>query len=89
VITEAVYALERLYLLERSEIAAALQYVFRSSSIDYNADLIDEVFTLYQNRKPLSFVDCYVKLEASGRDADVATFDKKLIKEGAHIREPQ
>lgn len=89
VATEAVYALERIYALERSEIKTALLYIFRSSQIGYNASLLDSVFDMYEERKSLSFVDCYAALEARSQNRELATFDKNLVKGNAHVKEPR
>lgn len=89
VATEAVYALERIYGLERVEIKTALLYIFRSSQFGYNATLLDSVFEMYEKRSSLSFVDCYAALEAMSQNRELATFDKKLIKGNAHVKEPR
>ena len=88
VVTETVYALERLYKLERSEVTVVLRYILRSFRITYNSRLLDEVFDVYETRRSLSFVDCYAKIEAGQNGYDLVTFDKKLIRSSPHIKDP-
>lgn len=88
VVAEAVYTLQRIYGLERSEITRLLLYVFRTTQILYNSRLLDAVFEVYETRRSLSFVDCYAAIEAANRDHELATFDKKLTKAYPHIKEP-
>lgn len=88
VVAEAVYTLQRIYGLERSEITRMLLYIFRTSEVMYNSRLLDPVFEVYERRSSLSFVDCYAALEAGNRDHELATFDKKLTKAYPHIKEP-
>lgn len=88
VVAEAVYTLQRIYGLERSEITRMLLYIFRTSQVIYNSRLLDAVFEFYERRSSLSFVDCYAAMEAGIRDHELATFDKKLTKAFPHIKEP-
>jgi len=89
VVTEAVYTLQRIYGLERFEITKMLLYIFRTSQITYNAQVLDAVFELYESRTSLSFVDCYAAIESKSRNRELATFDKKLLKAFPHIKEPR
>ncbi len=88
VVAEAVYTLQRIYGLDRSEITRMLLYIFRTSQVLYNSRLLDAVFEVYEQRKSLSFVDCYAAMEAGNRDHELATFDKRLTKAHPHIKEP-
>lgn len=90
VIAEAVFAMEKVYRIERPRIYQLFSTFFKLETIAYNESLISEVFKKYLESRALSFVDCYSAAEAFFYDNQIATFDKALLRKGGdHVREPK
>ena len=89
VITETIFVLEKIYEARRRDIASSLRSFLRFPNLLSNADLLNDVMDLYQNRESLSIIDCYAAVEAGPSGNQMVTFDKKLLKYGgSHVIEP-
>lgn len=87
VITEAVFVLERVIEMKRSDIAKLVGKFLALPNIVYNDYFLDEVFDMYKAKPKLSFVDCYAAVEASVYENKLFTFDDNLAKHGGkHVK---
>ena len=76
---ETVFVLENIKKISRETIRKAILTVFGKSNIKCNRDLFIEILTFYINRPKLSFVDCYLDVNARKTgDVPLLTFDKKM-----------
>jgi len=80
VIAEIVYVLEKLYKVNRHEIINQLNLLItRRNVVVQDVDVLQAAFELFTG-KNLDFVDCLLCGYASMRGAEIATFDKGILK---------
>lgn len=82
VIIETVYVLEKIFQIPRQDIARLVGDFFNFPNLATNRDFLPEVISLYRDHPALSVVDCYVAIESTTRDNQLATFDKRLASQG-------
>lgn len=88
-ITETVFVLEKYYKAPRNEIVLSMRAFLALPNLSSNAGMFGDVFDLYEARRTLSIIDCYVAVEANAWQNDLVTFDKKLLQYGGtHVVEP-
>ena len=89
VVAECVFVLEKVYKLDRKEIATLLVNFLDLETVSFNESLIENTFGLYAESAILSFVDCYSIIEATLASNSLVTFDQAIIKKhGTTAREP-
>ena len=89
VVTEAVFVLERVIGLSRSDITKLFRAFLGLPNIVYNNYFLDQVIDLYAIHKKLSFVDCYASAEAKAYSNKLLSFDKDLVRLGGpHVKLP-
>lgn len=90
VISEAVFVLENSMEFDRRTIAHLLRGLIAIPGLECRDHLLPQVVDLYEQKRSLSFVDCYSAVEAGVFGAKLYTFDKKLINQGGpHVLSPQ
>lgn len=83
-IAEVVYVLDKYYKYTREEIYQSLQVFLTAESghLNYDADLVENVFPFYVTHPKLSFDDCFLATLAEKNHATpLLTFDKKLARQ--------
>lgn len=89
VVTETVYVLEQTLKYDRSFISSLLRMFLGLPGVSHNDHILPAVFSLFEQKPSLSFVDCYAATEAKIFGTKLYTFDKKLINQGgAHVQAP-
>ncbi|HQU94176.1 MAG TPA: PIN domain-containing protein [Pyrinomonadaceae bacterium] len=89
VFTEAVFVLENSLGYDRRSVVSLLRVLLTVPGLVYSDHLLSDVLTMYENKRSLSFVDCYASTEAGKFGVKLFTFDKKLQNQGgAHVSEP-
>ena len=89
VVTETVYVLEQTLKYDRSFISSLLRMFLDLPGVSHNDHILPDVFSLFEQKPSLSFVDCYAATEAKIFGTKLYTFDKKLINQGgAHVQAP-
>jgi len=90
VISEAVFVLEKGMGFDRQTIADLLRGLIAIPGLNCSDHLLPQVVDLYEQKRSLSFVDCYSAVEAGVFGTKLYTFDKKLINQGGlHVLSPQ
>lgn len=88
VLTETVFVLEKIYEISRKDLAALLRSFLTFPHVTYNTYLMNDVIDMFEKHHSLSIIDCYSAVEAKIFGNRLATFDKKLVKQGgAHVVE--
>ncbi len=78
---EMMYALEKLYEMERDAVCDNVRAVIRSDAFVCNSAFFEKVLMLYENEDKLSIIDCALLEYARQRPAlPLRTFDKDMIK---------
>jgi|SRR6188474_335664 len=89
VVAEAVYVLEKSRGYSRKHVASLIRVLMAIPGIVYSDHLLPKVIDAYENKKSLSFVDCYASIEAEIFGSNLYTFDKKLLNQGgSHVLAP-
>lgn len=87
-LTELVFVLEKLYRLNRREIAEMLDIILSIPQLLLDRPLFQTVVQLYLASPALSITDCYLTSAASAHGAvPLWTFDKKLAHQCPDARE--
>ena len=87
-LTELVFVLEKLYRLNRREIAEMLDIILSVPQLLLDRPLFQNVVQLYLASPALSITDCYLTSAASAHGAvPLWTFDKKLARQCPDARE--
>jgi uncharacterized protein len=90
VVAEAAFVLERVMGFDRLHAATLLRTLLAIPGLIYNEYLLPEVIALYEERRKLSFIDCYAAVEAGISNASLYTFDRKLLNQGGgHVKTPE
>jgi len=81
VVFEVVYVLEKLYKVERADIAGAMRVFLEENFIKtINKKELFCALDLYSSNKSLSLVDIYLSCHAKKAQGELVTFDTKLKK---------
>jgi predicted nucleic-acid-binding protein len=87
IIVEAIYVLEKVYQLSRSDICELINGFLGFSNVVHNPRFLIETIDLYKGHPSLSIVDCYACQEARAYGNELITFDKRLVNQGGqHVR---
>jgi predicted nucleic-acid-binding protein len=87
VFSEVAFVLEKGMKFERAYIGLLLRTLTALPNLTHNNVVLPEAIMLFETRKSLSFVDCYVSIEAKTFGVTLYTFDKKLLNQGGrHIQ---
>jgi predicted nucleic-acid-binding protein len=79
VIAEIVYVLEKVYRIDRDKIRLEMEYLLSCNNIKVaNYDLVKDALRKYANSR-LDFIDSILYGYAKIENAEIYTFDKKLI----------
>jgi len=79
VIAEIVYVLEKVYKIDRCKIQSEMEYLLSYKNIEVaNENLFKEALSKYASTK-LDFIDSVLYAYTKIENAEVYTFDKKLI----------
>lgn len=82
IIVEAIYVLEKVYQLSRSDIYELIIGFVGFSNVVHNPRFLIETLDLYKGRSSLSIVDCYACQEARAYGNELVTLDKRLVNHG-------
>lgn len=89
VVTETVYVLEKSLGYARKHVASLLKVLIAVPGLIYSDHLLPNVIKMYESKRSLSFVDCFLATEAVAFGSKLYTFDKKLVSQGgAHVLLP-
>lgn len=79
VVAEIVYVLEKVYNIDRSKICSELKDLIANVNIQVDdSDLLMEALNKYESSK-LDFIDTVLYAYSKVKNAEIYTFDKKLI----------
>ena len=83
VITESVYVMENdPYNYPRANIVDLIRKTMLAPRLDYDEELFEKVFALYEKHPKLSFNDCYLACKMERKDRlPFYTMDEKLAKQ--------
>lgn len=88
VVTEAVFVMESFFALDRASVAHLIKMFLVVPGL-ISSFFLPDVIDLYLARPALSWVDCYVAIEAKISGNNLYTFDKKLRTQGgSHVLIP-
>lgn len=82
VVVEAIYVLERVMQLSRQDITKLVADFLGFANVVHNPYFLLDAIRFYRQHPSLSIVDCYAAIEAKAYGNQLATFDKRLIREG-------
>jgi predicted nucleic-acid-binding protein len=89
VVTETVYVLEKSLGYGRKHVASLIRVLLSVPGLVYSDHLLPNVIKMYESKRSLSFVDCFLATEAAAFGSKLYTFDKKLVSQGgAHVLLP-
>lgn len=87
IIVEAVYVLEKVYQLSRTDVCELIVGFLGFSNVVHNPRFLVDTIDLYRDHPALSIVDCYACQEARAYDNELVTLDKRLVRQGGpHVR---
>lgn len=88
VVVETVYVLEKTMRLPRKDVVELVTGFLGFANVTHNPYFLLDTINLYAQHAALSVVDCYAAAEARAYTNTLATFDKRLARQGgAHVNE--